>query len=203
MLERVAAHSGTRLELDDYLDDFDSRLPHAADAGIFKLERRQSFRQPESPSWAAFARGSWDEALRALDAASANTERELSTLTRMGVRVHRLRIAEEPLAPYLQWEFHSLRIRHRCGEDIRVGGADLVAALEQSGELAEIVVVGTSALYEIHYSADGLLRGGTAHTDPRLIQDCREEIVHLHRAGVPLPEYFDQHVAQLAPPQGQ
>ncbi|PSK90937.1 hypothetical protein CLV63_12163 [Murinocardiopsis flavida] len=190
------------MELADYLDDFDSRLPHAADEGVWKLERRQSFRQPENASWAAFDRGSWDEALRLLEAASADTANELATLGGMGVQAHRLRIAEEPLSPYLQWEFHALHIRHRHGEDIRVGGADLVVALESAGELPEVVAIGSAVLYRIRYSEEGVLCGATAHDDRGLVVACREEIARLHRVGTPLPGYFDRHVAPLAPPSG-
>src|SRR2546428_472018 len=52
MLEEVRAVAATRLSVDEYLSDFWSYFSDSTDAFI-KLERRQTFREPDDPSWRA------------------------------------------------------------------------------------------------------------------------------------------------------
>ncbi|MDA0566969.1 hypothetical protein LG943_22010 [Streptomonospora sp. S1-112] len=199
----MAFARGRHLGLEAYLADFEKRLSRLESGDIWKLERRQHFQQPESESWSAFAAGEWDDALRTLDDAGPSVRNELVALADSGIRVHRLRIAEQPLTPYLQWEFHSLRIRHRHGEDIRVGGGELVAPFEREHQLPEILVIGDSVMYKIRYTDSGVLCGAELYADAELIAACRDEVVRMHSAAVPLPEYFDRHVAALPPPHGE
>ena len=55
MLERVAQLPGKELKLDDYFEDFEDRFWRVDSS--WKLERRQEFREPDVPSWAAMAEG--------------------------------------------------------------------------------------------------------------------------------------------------
>ncbi|MBV2365017.1 DUF6879 family protein [Streptomonospora nanhaiensis] len=199
----MAFARGRHLDLAAYLADFEKRISAPESGDIWKLERRQRFRQPESESWSAFAAGAWDEALRILDDAGPSVRGELVALAGSGIRVHRLRVAERPLTPYLQWEFHSLRIRHRHGEDIRVGGGELVARFEREHELPEILIIGDSVMYKIRYTESGVLCGAESYADAAVIAACRDEIARMHSAAVPLPEYFARHVATLPPPHGE
>jgi hypothetical protein len=93
----------------------------------------------------------WEEALRLLE-----EKRDVLLASYRGDEIrgsffHRVRVVEEPLTPYLQWELHSLRLRAECGERVRVVSADMVAASELTGLVPEVVILGGSALYQVVY----------------------------------------------------
>ena len=202
MIDQITAHPGIKLGLDSYRADFRVRAAHAR-SGIWKLERRQYFRQPEDESWRAYADGEWTRSLEVLDAEQPDIAEELGAFAADGVRVHRLRIADTPLSGYLHWELHSLLIRQRCGEDIRVAPPESVHQFEAHAPVPEVLVVGDSAVYEILYNEEGMLCGGVLHTEPGAIDGCRTAIAALHARAEPLPDYFERAVAGLSAPSGE
>jgi hypothetical protein len=202
MLE-VDDRSGERLELEAYLDDFDTRFWAVGADGVWKLERQQQFRQPESPSWVAFSHGEWDEALRLLESNRSGLEDEFRKISEAGSTVQRVRVVEEPIVPYLQWELHSLRLRAQCGENIRIVDPRQVAKFEPEKPLPEIVTLGSTVLYRLVYTNQGLLDGAVRFTDPDTVARWREFIERLYRDGEDLESFFDRSVAGLNPPHVQ
>ncbi|MFC9604713.1 DUF6879 family protein [Streptomyces niveus] len=195
--------SGERLELDAYLEDFDKRFWNAGssdEAGFWKLERRQSFREPGVESWEASFRGEWGTALVLIAEQRDHYERYFRKIADHGFGLHRVRVVEEPVTPYLQWELHLLRLKEQCGEDTRIVQVDDISSLESGTRFPEIAIIGSSALYEIIYDDDGTLAGGIRYTDEELISDCRKIIRDIHRNGERLETYFKRHVASLPPP---
>jgi hypothetical protein len=194
--------SGVRLDLDPYLDDFDDRFWAAQGHGVWKLERQQHFRQPESKSWVAFSQGQWDEALRLLESNRGAIEDEYRQIAEAGISVQRVRVVEEPVVPYLQWELHSLHLRAQCGEHIRVVGPEQVKPFESAEPLPEIVTLGEATMYDLLYSEQGILEGGVRFTDPEVVGRCRTFIERMYATGEDLASYFERTVAGLQPPDG-
>jgi hypothetical protein len=195
MLEQVRAASSERLENSDYLDRFRELAPTVD--FLWKLERRQHFREPYNKSWVAFDRGDWDEALRL----TRDAVPEITKQTQQKPYcAHRIRVVELPLSPYLLWEFQPLKIRAEAGDDIRILGPEAVAHLEGDEELPEIVGLGNTVMFEVIYDSAGTPDGARQINDPELIAACRREFENLFPQGEPLSAFFDREVAGKRPP---
>jgi hypothetical protein len=195
--------SGVRLKLDPYLDDFEQRFWVARGQNVWKLERQQHFRQPESKSWSAFSRGDWDEAINLLERNRSAIEDEFRQVAEVGIMVRRVRVVETPIVPYLQWELHSLNLRAQCGEHIRVVGPEQIDQFEQREPLPEIVTLDGNAMYKIMYTDQGILDGAVQFTDPGIVGRCQGFIERLFDTGEDLATYFARNVAGLKPPDGR
>jgi hypothetical protein len=60
MIDLIPDISGLELDLASYSDAYDEAYKQIV---FWKLERRQTFREPGMPSWEAFAAGDWNHAL--------------------------------------------------------------------------------------------------------------------------------------------
>lgn len=189
-----------RMDLADYWHDFDRNFWQVGEPGFWKIERQQHFREPGYDSWEAFAAGDWEESLRLLEASRADLEAYHRRIDESGFAVHRVRVVEEPLTPYLQWELTVLRLRAQCGSGIRVVGPERVAPLEASGPLPEIYTLGEAVMYEAVYDETGTLEAARKFTDRDLILRCQRLIADLYAVGEPLADYFERSVAVQPPP---
>ncbi|GII92971.1 DUF6879 family protein [Sinosporangium siamense] len=192
--------AGRRLARDAYHADFRHYRGIIRDSNSWKLERRQHFEEIGSPSRDALRRGEWEESLAYLEELREGFLRGVLKDRENNTAFHRLRIVEEPLTPYIQWELHSLRIEAECGKPIRVVNARTLGSLEEPGPLPEIVILGQAALYQVHYTESGVPDGATAFYDRDVIRSWTELIQQLYEAGEGVIEYFNNHVARLPPP---
>jgi Family of unknown function (DUF6879) len=194
--------AGVRLTLEEYQADFRVRQWSIDGQESWKLERGQHFREPGFPSWEAFARGEWDEALR-LIAEERDFLTEFSAQAKgKGIELYRVRVVEEPIDPYLQWELHLLRLRAECGELIRVVGPGLLAGHEVRGPLPELVTLGSGTLYRVLYSEEGELAGAVRFSDSQVVTRAADVARDLYQQGEDLESFFRREVARLAPPSG-
>ncbi|MFI7353662.1 DUF6879 family protein [Streptomyces avidinii] len=201
MRSLLAEASCERLDLDAYLADFDRHFWNSGAVGFWKLERRQTFREPGVESWEAFQRGAWREALSLIADQESHFERYFGRIAQSGFALHRVRVVEEPLTPYLQWELHLLRLKERHGERTRVLRPESVLGVEEKeGMLPEIVVLGNAVMYEIVYDDDGTISGGIKFSESDVISKCRDFIQGLHAGGERLHTFFDRRVVHLRPP---
>ncbi|MEO3769008.1 DUF6879 family protein [Micromonospora sp. B9E7] len=191
---------GERLRLEDYWADFEDRFWRTGAPGFWKLERQQTFKEPGDEGWQAFADGRWEDSLRILGARRPEFQSYYRRIAENGFATRRVRVVEEPLTPYLQWELHVLRLRHEFGGLTRVVDADAVAAAESGGQLPEIYTLGTEVMYEAVYDADGVLAAARRWRDPELVASCQSFIESLYHRGEPLDEYFTRVVAPMGPP---
>jgi hypothetical protein len=192
-LLRVA--SGQRLSLSDYEADFYATV-ESVDGPILKTERRQTFREPGSPSWEAFAAGRWDEALRIAAEPNPELKRFFDRLAELGSGLHRLRVVTMPLTPYLIWELNFLRFRAEAGELIRVltTTTDAIGKHErEQGTVPELMVVGSRAVYEL---------GADKFVDRAVVNGCRERVASLLAEAEPFDSFFSREVDGLRPPEG-
>lgn len=172
-------------------------MPRAATPG--SSSAGEHFEEDDS-SRDALRRGDWPEALRLLEEDRAGLLEAVARDRLLGHTLHRVRIVEEPLTPYVQWELHALRIQAECGKGIRVVGADAVRSAERTGPLPEVVVLGDRVLYEVVYSADGAPEGAVRFTQPRLVEGWAHFVEAAYASGEDVTLYFDRRVAQLPPP---
>ncbi|RAY12416.1 hypothetical protein DPM19_25040 [Actinomadura craniellae] len=194
MLERVRDLPAVDLDAQGYLDDF-WRHHERIDGAFWKLERIQTFREPEDPGWVAMISGDWGRALALIE------EQRPATVSGRGS--HRLRVVERPVTPYVQWELHALRPRAEAGaQDVRVLDAAEIRHLETGRTLPELVFLGTEVMYEVLYDGTGTHSGGRRHDDPGVIAACHRELAELHAKGEDLRTYFDREIAPLPAPGG-
>ncbi|GGM24594.1 DUF6879 family protein [Micromonospora yangpuensis] len=191
---------GELLSLEDYWADFEARFWKTTPPGFWKLERQQTFKEPGDEGWRAFADGRWEESLRVLDDRRGEFEAYYRRIAECGFATRRVRVVDEPLTPYLQWELHVLRLRHEYGGLTRVIGPDQVASAETAGPVPEIYTLGTEVMYEAVYDADGILAAARRWEDPALVARCQRFIEARYRDGEPLDEFFARAVAPLEPP---
>jgi len=191
---------GVRLPRWEYKCEFRERESALVGRDSWKLERRQHFEEQGSPSRDAFRRGDWAEALRLLEARGAALRASVEGERRRRSFFHRVRVVEEPLTPYLQWELHSQRQRAEYGERIHVVDAAHVRAAETAAPLPEVVILGGSHLYTVVYSASGAPEGAVRFTDPALVRPWEVFLRRLYAEGEDVRSYFDRKVASLRPP---
>lgn len=192
--------SGATLTLAEYWPEFEARFWQTSPPGFWKLERQQTFQEPNNESWRAFAQGRWEESLRLIEAERRAFGDYYRRAAELGFRTRRVRVVEKPISPYLQWELHVLRLRHECGGRTRVVGPDQVATFELECPLPEIYTLGLNLMYEAVYDADGTLAAARRFTDRDLIARCQRLIEDLYHLGEPLDEFFTRDVATLEPP---
>lgn len=186
-----ARPSGVTLSVEEYIDDFFPRFWHISEGDFWKLERIQSFQEQDSASWNAFARGDRDEAFRLIEARRASLAEYYAKVAHSGFTTYRARVVEDQITPYLQWELHSLRQRNELGEQIRVVSATEVAPLERQGMLPEIVTVGTEAVYEVLYDAQGTNTGAVRSEVPDDVTRWRAFIRDLYSLGEDIDDFLD------------
>ncbi|MDA3625161.1 hypothetical protein OU415_06925 [Saccharopolyspora sp. WRP15-2] len=195
-----ASGLGVRLGLSEYQRDFGTRFAASGGYASWKLERRQSFREPGNPSWDALVEHGWRESLRIVESQRDEFAEEVREADQLGVELLRIRVVEVPLTPYLQWELHSLVVRAECGEQIRVVGSDQVASLESEAPLPEILTVGQETVYEIVYTDGGVLAGAVRYEDEAVALRCKKIFRELFHRGEDIGRFFQREVVALPPP---
>jgi hypothetical protein len=191
---------GERLPRPAYKADFRQRTADLHHQKSWKLERRQHFEEQDNASWDAVRRGDWAEALRLLEEERGTLLAVAEEDARRGYVFHRVRVVEQPLTPYMQWELHALRISAEYRENIRVLQAHQVAAEERSHLLPEVVVLGGRTLYHVLYTAEGVPNGAIRFTDPDIVEPWEDYIKALYDEGENVASYVDRTVAHLPPP---
>jgi uncharacterized protein DUF6879 len=191
---------GERLELGAYRGDFRQREAGITGRAGWKFERRQHFQEQSSPSWEAFRRGDWQEALRLTGERRSHWQSIAREDRRRKAAFHRVRVVEEPLTPYMQWELHALRVQGESGMPVRVVDGDGLRPWETAGPLPEVVVLGGQVLYEVVYTDEGVLDGGVRFTDPQLIGRWEGFIEQLYAEGEEIVPYVDRYVSHLPAP---
>ncbi|NUQ95227.1 MAG: hypothetical protein HOY79_01250 [Streptomyces sp.] len=191
---------GELLSQEVYRREFGARDAAIRNGSSWKLERRQHFEEVKSPSRDALRRGDWGEALRLFEARRAALREVEADEAARGAVFHRVRVVEEPLTPYLQWELHSLRIKAEYGERVRILAAEAVAAAESGGLLPELVIQDDAVLYRVLYTDAGAPNGAVRFTDRGIIDPWLACLKDAYVAAEDIASYFDRAVAHLPPP---
>jgi hypothetical protein len=195
----LPAEQGEPLALPDYRRDFRARRAAIRNGDSWKLERLQHFEE-SNPRRDALRRGDWDEALRLFEAERGSVREAALEDEGRGHDFHRLRVIEEPLTPYMQWELRWLHLRAECGYSTRVLPADKVAASETVRLLPELVILDEKILYQVFYSDAGATETAVRFTDLGLVTSWVAFIRHAYAAAEDIRGYFDRVLAHLPPP---
>lgn len=203
-----ARASGLRLSRADYLARFREEYPRCSQ--VDKLEAGQRFREPGYAPWEAAQRGNWGEALRLAEEERPTLARQYEEATAQGRSLRRVRLVELPPSDYVLWEMSILRLRAELGEEIGVITSAGITATDgwpgsnrssmqhpPPAHMPELVVLGATALYELRYTQEGDLDGALRHTDPELIDGCRQEIGQLLTESEELLAFHDRVTAPL------
>ncbi|MFJ9618825.1 DUF6879 family protein [Streptomyces noursei] len=192
---------GQRLGNEEYLRDFRARDAAIRNGDSWKLERLQHFEEVGSPSRDALRRGDWATALRLFEEGRGNLRGIQADEEARGSVFHRVRVVEEPLTPYVQWELHSLQISAEYGERVRILPAQAVAAAEAGGLLPELTIQDGKVLFHVLYTEAGVPDGAIRFTDPDIVDPWTAYVRSAYAAAEDIASYFDRAVAPLpAPP---
>lgn len=205
MLDRQATaltkeRGGVSLSRQEFKRDFWTRRAAIRGGESWKLERRQHFEEDNDESRDALRRGDWQEALRLFDSEREDARGAAREEAARGSVFHRIRVVEEPLTPYVQWELHWLLMRAECGHSVRVLPATALAAAETDGPLPEVTILGGQILYRVRYTSAGKGNGAVRFTDPQVVAPWVEFVRSLHAAAEDISTFFDRAVAHLPPP---
>lgn len=199
MLERIPDLPARRLAREDYLKDYWAEYERI-NGDFFKLERAQEFREIGDPSWEAFADGDWRLALELNEADRETAEEMANKDRRLGIRTRRIRVVEEPISPYVQWEMQFFRLLAEAGQELRVLPAAQLRAWETDRPVPELAVLGDRVLYQVMYDRSGTPCGARRIDDPRVIRACLAELALLFDRAEPLLRFFDREIAPLPAP---
>lgn len=191
---------GERLTREDYKRDFRERRSAIRDGESWKLERLQHFEETNDDSREALRQGDWPAVLRLFEAERDALVRRARDEVAQGAVFHRIRVVEEPLTPYVQWELHWLRLSAECGHSIRVLPASAVAAVEGDALLPELNLLDSRVLYRVLYTDAGRPDGAIRFTDPSTVANWTVNLRELYAVAEDIQAYFDRAVADLPPP---
>lgn len=198
----LPAEQGEPLDDDAYVSDFRTRRKAIRNGESWKLERLQHFEEDDSPRRDALRRGDWPEALRLFQAGLEAARKAADDDRRHGSPFHRLRVVEEPLTPYVQWELHWLHMRAEAGHHTRVLPAKEVATAETDRLLPEVVILDNRTLYEILYTEAGAFESARRFTEPEVVQPWVAYVKQAYARAEDIRAYFERAVAHLPPPCG-
>ena len=187
------------LERDRYHEDFRRHLQGGI-GSLEKLERGQHFREKGFASWEAFAAGEWGRSLSLIEEKRDIYAQQLQSAADRGITRRRLRVVEFPVTPYVQWEFHVLRLRVELGDQIRVLDAATIPGIERNRPVPEVVILGDAVMYEVIYNSEGDATGANRYTDSALIEETSAGFDTLYDRGEGFSEFFTREISPLAPP---
>lgn len=199
MFDSFPSGVSERLDRPTYHADF-RRVFASGIRHMNKLERGQNFKERGFASWEAFAAGEWDRALSLADERRDSYAQQFQQAAQLGIAQRRLRVVEFPVTPYVQWEFHVLRVRVELGDPIRVLDAREISDIEKDRPVPEVVILGDVAMYEVLYDDDGNARGSHRFTDRALIEETSAGFDALYERGEDFHGFFGREIAPLAPP---
>lgn len=172
-------------DIDPYFDRFTST--------VFRLETLQDYTAPgEAEAIAAFRRGD------PLPERSVRTEPWLARIAvstvAEGKQWQRVRVVEEPLTDYTQYELAAYVESQAAGEEIRIARS---APLRRDFWLFDAGLPGECALL-MHYSPAGEWEGAEVVTDAAVLAEFRDERGLAMRWSVPLNEYLAEQARRAA-----
>ncbi|HET6704100.1 DUF6879 family protein [Amycolatopsis sp.] len=191
-----------QMTLEEYSADFRKRRQDPRGSlESWKIERRQAFSDPEDPAWMAFSEGRWDESIRLMEENRPAYAKYYEEAATQGVTLYRVRIVDEPIQPYVQWELHYLRLSTSAGEKARVVKSEYVRKYEENEPLPEIITTGGDTVYKVVYSEEGRPIGARRIIDVEIAGRCLNFTKNLYATGEDMETYFEREIKHLRPPQ--
>jgi len=186
-----ALAGSTRLDLDEFGVAFASAWSRLQ-SRFLKLECWQRYQESEdNQSQAAYDRGDIDTA-RELLRREAEVDRPLyEDVHNRGIEYARVRLIQEPLTPYLEYELLSYRIRVDLGENIEVVRCDTGTRLPDKHHFDFLLFDRDTALIHDYGTAEiGRQVGGWLTHEPDVISRLEQTAGSLREGAVPLQRYL-------------
>lgn len=160
----------------------------------------QEFDESGVPSWDAFVAGDWNRSLMLYEHVRGELCPLMAEYASQGAAFHRIRVVEEPVTPYLQWELNIFLPRAECGERIRVVNAAKISDLEARDQLREQVSIGGTTLYHVLYTEQYAPDGAVRYEDAGAVAEFEKFAKELYAEGEDFRSYFDREIRSLPPP---
>jgi hypothetical protein len=183
-----ALQGSTRLGLDGFSAMF-SDAWSALTSRFLKLETWQTYQELDTTeSQKAYESGDAQRA-RELLALEAEADRPLyEDIAKQGIDYARIRLIQEPLSPYLQYELISYRIRHAMGENIQIARIPAEVTLPNNDYFDFLLFDRHTAL--IHdYGDAGAQSGGWITHDTAAIDALEQTALKLRATAIPLQRF--------------
>ena len=127
---------------------------------ILKVETRQSYQEPGSPTFDALASGDWDKSMSLLEE-SRSVDLELyQSLRQRGVDFIRCRPISFPMSDYMRWEMEVYRYNSEHCERIFCCNYDAVDTLFERHIQHDFMVFDSRIAFVHNYNEEGLNVGG-------------------------------------------
>lgn len=182
---------GKRLDLSGFAGAFADAWSTVG-TRFLKLECWQAYRElAANESQAAFDRGDVETA-QALLRSEAEADRPLyEDVRRRGIEYARVRLVQEPLSRYLDYEMLSYRVRAEMGENIEVVRCEPARRLPDE-ESFDVLLFDrdTALIHDYGTGATGVQTGGWLTRDPEVVRFVEERIAALRRRAVPLRDFL-------------
>jgi hypothetical protein len=181
----------TRLDLDGFGSAFASAWSRI-ESRFLKLECWQAYQELETnESQAAYKRGDVDAARRLLQR-EAEADRPLyEDVRRRNIEYARVRLVQEPLTAYLEYELLSYRIRAEMGETIEVVRCEPGLHLPDEQHFDFLLFDQHTALvHDYGNGGFGLQSGGWLTHEPGVIAALGKKITKLRQQAVSLQKYL-------------
>lgn len=175
------------------LDEFGARFSDAwsrIESRFLKLECWQTYQELEAgKSQEAYNRGEIQEA-RELLLREAEFDRPLyEDIKRSGTEYARIRLVQEPLTPYLEYELLAYEIREEMGENIEIVRCDAALKFPNEDYFDFLLFDRHTAL--VHdYGYAGRQSGGWITHDADVLISLEKKAVTLRRSAVPLRQFL-------------
>ena len=178
----------TTTELSESAEFFDSAATFFGNFGkafesvrcqILKVETRQSYIEPDNPSYEALASGDWGLSMQLLEAAREVDRPLYDDLRNRGVDFLRCRPIKYPLTQYLKWEFNVYEYNSKHCERIFCCNYDAVDTLFTENIGHDFMVFDSRIAFIHNYDENGLNKGGWMVTELESILSLQKLFVFL------------------------
>lgn len=197
-----ATRTGRRLTLDEFGRQF-SKAWSRIEWRFLKLECWQAYQELDAnKSQEAYRRGDLDQAMELLRKEAETDRRLYDDIRSRGIDYSRIRLVQEPLSPYLDYELvayrvcpvtvrtvPAYRIRANVGEVIEVVRCDSTLSLPNE-DLFDFLLFDRHTALIHDYGDAGLQAGGWLTRDPEVLASLESRADELRQAAVPLEQFL-------------
>ncbi len=186
-----ALTNSTRLDLDEFGAAFVGAWSQLR-SRFLKLECWQRYRESEAnQSQTAYGRGDIDTAQELLRCEAEADRLLYEDVHDRCIEYARVRLVQEPLTPYLEYELLSYRIRVELGENIEVVRCDTGTRLPDERYFDFLLFDRHTALIHDYGTAEiGRQTGGWLTHGPEVIVRLEQTVASLRGRAVPLQQYL-------------
>ena len=168
-IQSLTTHGDYRSTPDEFFAGFRSAWD-AVRCQVLKLETRQSYMEPDSPSWRALDAGDWDTAMSELEKSRQIDSPLYADLRARGIDFIRCRPIVFPASDYVRWEYRIYENNARQGERIFCLNRAILEEFFDTVATHDFMVFDTRLACIHDYDADGLIQGGWWIENPATIR---------------------------------